>query len=240
MNTFKFDYYQYKKRISQNKSIPFSVLMIFIIVLSGIFFFFKPKEKQVFFYFVEVDCFISYTEAIECANEISSKNAGGYIYFHNTYHVLACVYPNKEDANKAKNNIESEYKNARILTLSSLEFNGKNLPKHQEDAINEVISANKTTLSKLYGLIKQLDNEFKHENAIEIEIKKLVEEYNKQTNNFKNIFRTNKDATRQKEIVVNISSSINDCLNCTNLSKSLKYNAIKIAILSYSFLECFC
>ena len=241
MSNYSFNYNQYKKRITKSSQMPFSVIFLLIIVLLGVACFIgNPKKRIETFYFLEVDCFFNYSDANACANEISALNAGGYVYFNGKYHVLACAYLNEADANKAKENIKQEYPNAQVFTLSTHKFNENNFTEKEVDEISTVINANYETIKNIYNLIIRCDTNTINENEIERELENLNKNYSNKVDGFKTLFRNNKKFTKEKELVSKFSSCLAQNSSLTNISQSLKYNLIKISILHYSFLECFC
>ena len=240
MTNYKFDYSQYKKRINNKTSLPFSIIIFLIIVLMGAICFICKPSNNVNFYFLEVNCFFSYSDANICANEITNLNAGGYVYFNGKYHVLACAYLNEKDATQAKENIKEQYPNAKVFKLSSTEFNKNSFKTKESDAICYAINANQKVIEKLFNLIVELDTNSLTEEQAKREIETLKNNYISSTDNFNTIFRTNKKLTKQKEKISSYVSTLKQLKHAENISQSLKYCLIKISILHYSFLEGFC
>ena len=232
MNNYNFDYYQYKQRINPKPKLHISVCVVIIIILTGLAFALKQNNSTIDFHFVETGNFINYKDANSHATELKQQNAGGYIYFDGTYHVLACAYLNEKDAKSVASNLSSQYEQSKYFSLSTRKFNAKSLTKTEQNAIIKVINANEKIINDYYSLT--LNNQ---ENPqLSLKLAQLHQFYIKETEDFLSLFKVNNKISTLNEKI----STIQDCLN-ENLDKyTMKYNLIKISITHYSFLEFFC
>jgi len=234
MNNYHFDYNQYKKKIHKPFNVSIIFLVVCILILTAVAGLVIKTPNYVEFYFVEVDRFLNYSEASSLAAEIQAQNAGGYIYFDNTYHVLANAYLTKEDAKKISLNLKEKYKNCCVFTLKTQKFN-KNMNKYEKNAVEEVISANEKIIENLYNLTIKSDSLEINQTQLKIEISNLKNSYQSDITSFNTTFKTNNKINTAKENIATIYKSLESDLN----GWKLKYNLINIIINHYSFLEFF-
>ena len=60
MNSYKFDYYQYKQRINPKSKLSISLCLVVIILLIGATCFLRQNSNKIEFHFVEVGTFFNY------------------------------------------------------------------------------------------------------------------------------------------------------------------------------------
>ena len=236
MNSYKFDYYQYKQRINPKSKLSISLCLVVIILLIGATCFLRQNSNKIEFHFVEVGTFFNYKDANSQAIELQQKNAGGYIYFDGSYHVLACAYINKEDATNVAKNLSNQYPSAKQLTISTKEFNSKGFTKKETQTIKKVISANDKVINDLYATMVDFETNVINDNQFNIKIQHLSNHYAQETKDFLSMFKVNSTISTLKEKI----STIQSCLDESLEGYKLKYNLIKIVITHYSFLEFFC
>lgn len=232
MQNYQFDYHQYKQKINKSPKVYFSVLLVFIILLTGIACFLLQKTDHVEFYFVNVESFYKYSDANKLASELQQKNAAGYVYFDDAYHVIACAYLNKEDANTVANHMKNEYKKTTVLTLKVKNFN-KNYKNKEKNAIKTTISANETAIKNFYENIIKYDKNEINKDKYELNLKKISATYSNECKEFLNVFKNHNNFLTAKQNIISIKNNLNE--NCTNWKA--KYNLVKICFEHYSFLE---
>jgi len=236
MNDFKFDYYQYKQRINPQQKLRISLCLVLIIILIGVVCLINQNTNTIEFHFVEIGTFLNYKEANTKALELQQRNAGGYIYFDGTYHVLACAYTNKEDAKAVATNISSDFPSAKYFCLTTKKYNLKSYNKTERTTIEKVITTNEKTISSLYNLMIEFEKNEISERQLTLKINQLNSSYVENTAEFMSIFKVNSQISTLKEKI----STIQSCLTESLEGYKLKYNLIKITISHYSFLEFFC
>lgn len=241
MQTYQFDYSQYKKRINKktnNSILP--VLIVIILLLLGLAVFLMPKKTSTIqYYFVEVDCVLKYSDANDIATEIQQQNAGGYVYFDGKYHILASFYLDIESAKQVAENISTEYPNAQVFTLESSEYiENSNLSSKQNEALSNLNNANVNLINALYNLTIKFDTVEISEKELAIDLTKLSNSYDNSAKYFYTQFRNNSKYEITKKYTAEIAASVKNLSEqSTNLSKMLKYELIKIVIQQISFLN---
>lgn len=231
MNNYTFDFCQYKQKINQKRKVHISVYIVIIILLIGMAFFVNQKNSTVDFHFVETGNFLNYKDANTHASELKQQNAGGYIFFDGTYHVLACAYLNEKDAKAVASNLNAQYEQAKYFSLSTKQFNQKNFNKAEKNTILKVINANEKVINDFYSLIMNETNTQKN-----LKLERLYHYYTNEIEDFFNLFKINSKISTLKEKIL----TIQDCLRENLDEYMMKYNLIKISITHYSFLEFFC
>lgn len=243
MNDYIFNYYQYKKSINKNNFFSFVFIFLVIILLLSACIFLKPKQTKITeFYFIEIEKFPTYQNALILSEKIASQGGAGYIFFDTTYHVFASFYSNKKDAENVLKNVLPEYKNSCIFTLSISHFQPpKKLTSAQNYAVENFLNETKKTIIQLEKIFVDFDKKVINFNNALITIKSIQGNYNSAHDNLIYNFKNNSKYNIAKKYAEQMYSSL---LNITNSSEEkftsiLKYETINFVINSYYFLGCF-
>ena len=243
MSDYVFNYYQYKNSIPKKNNFNFTIVFFVIIILLSLCVFLKPKPtKLVEFYFVEIDCFQTYQQAINLSNELTLFGGAGYIYFDGNYHVIASFHSSYDDAKSVCKNIKTEYKNSSIFTLSNSPFvEQKNLNISQNNSIKDFIkTAEKTILDMEKYLIMCSKKEIAF-NALSIALNETKKDFDLSYNSLLSSFKTNSKLNTMKEYANQISKSISDLCNTSeqNFLAKFRYQIVNIVVNYHHFLSCF-
>ncbi len=238
MQSYEFDYYQYRKKINTPKKTNFFLLSFFILILLGVAMFFYPNASaKNEYYFVEINSFLSYSEANDLANTISALNGAGYVYYDGTYRVFASFYPRKKDAESVCENLKSDYPTVTIYTLECNKFYKLNdLSNDQNKCVENLLSANHNLINAVYKCIINFDTNEINVNELLLNLKNLKSDYQKFSDDFFEQFNTNSKYNKAKKYVAKIESATNffDELkkeeNDHIVSQKLKYTLIDIVI----------
>lgn len=227
MDNYIFDYDQYKKRINKPKKNGFVYIVISIILLLFVALTLKPSDitKQEF-YFVETGEFITYKEAQEHASILQEKGGAGYIYYKNSYHVLAGFYIDYDSAKSVVENIQNKFENATIFTHESNKFiQKKALSSKQNNILKDTIISNENLIENLYNLIIKIDKKELNDSQIKIEIENLKNDYKIVHEKYFETFKNEKNLRITFENIDSIYSSVLDVKNLnfsTNFSSKIK------------------
>lgn len=239
-SNYNFDYYQYKKKITAKNKISFSVIFLFIILLSGLFVFLKPikNNNTIEFNFVEIGCYSSYKQALELANKCQTEGAAGYIYYDSNYHVLANFYLTETDANSVVENLLNDYNNSKVFSIES--NNNKSTINNNEDLKN-LNTCTINTINNLTNLSIDYDKNELNFNQVKNKLTNLYENFKSSNNSFLAEFKTSfklnsakENSSKIEQNLLELSSS-----NEENFNQLFKYKLIDIVINYSSFLDCF-
>ena len=247
MQSYEFDYNQYRKKLNPTKKTSILILSFLILISLGLAMFLYPKiNKQDEYYFVEINSFLTYNEATNLASTISSLNGAGYVYYDGKYHVFAQFYPNKKDANTVCENLKSDYPTCTVYTLKCNKFNKiKNLTDNQNKSIENLLNANISLMNSVYKSIISFDkNEIKL-NELLLNLENIKSDYKKYSNEFFNQFNTDTKYSKAKKYVAKINeftdffSELKNEQNEQTISQILKYKLIDMVINHTSLLASF-
>lgn len=243
MSNYSFDYSQYKNKIYKKNPYSFTLIFLLIIILLGLCVFLKPiNNKHYKYYFVEVDCFQTYKDALMLSNSLQERGGAGYVYFDNSYHVLASFYVEYDDAKMVANNIKNEYSNAKVFTIETKKFiNNTNLNSAQNKAVKNLLETTKEQIVKLEKFSNKYDIKKLSYTELSIHLKNLQKDYDERQNNFITAFKSYSKYNLAKEYLEEINTSLKAISNESeqNISKALRYHTINIVINRYQFLSCF-
>lgn len=244
MQTYNFDYYQYKKKINKKSKLAFPFLIIIILILLITAMLVKPKNLgEIEFYFVEVGSFATYKDAYTLSLEIQQKGGAGYVHFDGEYRVLASYYSTETEAESVVKNLSSDYPKAIVYALSSVKkVNTNNLNSNLAECVLELSNFCLKNIDSISDLILQHDKSEMQTSTLKLELKKLATEFEEPYNNFINL--TKKDANQNvaKDYLTTIYStlsSMQDFETAEYANAKLKYDLIKIIVNYCSFIESF-
>ncbi len=242
MSDYKFNYIEYKKTIGKKSSPTIIILTFVIIFLFGIALFLHPSNNGTYeFYFVQVDSFETYSQANNLSQELQTNNAPGYIFYEGKYRVLASFFTNYDDAEKVAKNLETNYKNATVFTITSKQINKNNYNFDPNKTIKNLILSTNKIINKLNDLNISFDKQDITYNEVSIKLIELERENDKIYNDFYNFFKKDYTLNSAKKYAQNINLSLQFLKECKeqNISYNLKNELIKIVINHSSFLSCF-
>ena len=233
---------QYYKQKTK-KQVNITILIFLIIILLAIaIFLINKKEKKTYFYFLQADEFINYKDATNLAYELQSRQGAGYIYYDGTYHVLISYYSTKEDAESVLQNIKNEYLNATIFNISTALFRENSIYTDEENkVIKNLILTNESLIEQSSSQILSYDKNEISSNVLQINMKRILDEYEKIFENFKNKLKNNKKYTIFLKKTTKIYENYKNLYELTKnnfQSYQLKYELIAIVNNHASFLSC--
>lgn len=236
MENYTFDLKEYRKKIVHRRTMPISIIALFIILLIGLAFFLIPKKYSTSkFYFVEINSFLNYSSASELSSEIQSRGGAGFIYYDGSYHVLACYYPTKSEAEAVVENLSTDY-SARIYTLETKKFTKSNsFSKEENLAIEKMINKNIETINSLYASILKIDKGEISLSSFKVYMQDTISNYESSLKEFKNF----QSLVNYSKYLNKISDSLNSTLSAieSNENYKLKYNLIDIVVNHSKFLS---
>ena len=232
-------YYKQKNK----KQISITILIFLIIILLAVaVFLIERKEKKTYFYFLQANEFVNYKDATNLASEIQARQGAGYIYYDGTYHVLISYYSTKEEAESVLENVKSEYSNASVFDISASTFReNTNYTDEENKEIKNMILTNEGLIERTYTQVLSYDKNEISINILQTNTKNILDEYEKNFENFKNKLKNNK----KYAIFLKKTTKIYD--NYKNLYEhtknefqpyQLKYALIGIVTGQISFLSC--
>lgn len=238
MQSYQFDYYQYKKKINKPKTTGFVLLSFLILIALGLAMFLYPNSLgKNEFYFVEINSFLSYNEANDLANTISSLNGAGYVYYDGKYHVFASFYPSKKDAETVCENLKSNYPLASVYTLECDKFYRlKSLSDNQNKSIENLLSATLDLINSIYKCIINFDTDEISINQLFFNLDDIKSEFIKYSDDFFDRFKTDSKYNKAKKYVAKIVDTtdyfeeLKEEANEQSVSQKLKYKLIDIVI----------
>lgn len=243
MQTYTFNYKEYKKRISKKHNYSFLFITALIIVLIVIAYFIKPDNSKVDkFYFARINTYLTYSEASKMSAEIQSRGGAGYIHFDGRYHVIASFYNNEEDTIIVVNNLKTDYPYASVYSIDVKKFyNIKNFSASQNKSTANSISGCLNIINKMYSLLLQHDKSEININTLTLNLTNLKKDLDDIYNDFASTFKGNKNANIIKaiEVLDEIKTSINTIKNSLDENFKLKYELVSIIFNYSSFLACF-
>jgi len=241
MNTF--NYYLYKKRINKIFKINFLFVLILMFLFISLSVFFKPTQIKSYFYFIEIDNFATYSNALNLANEIKNKNGAGYIFYEKNYKVLATFFTNKKDAEKVASNLKEMYSNSKVFTLKvSKNLKLFSFTKKQKEIVEKLKNETSKTISFLSSSSILLDTQELSFNKFNYKQTEALKQFNSCYEKFSNSFKQNSVYNSAKKYLNNIKMSftgLNEIDNISQLSLNLKFHLVDIVINYVSFLNCF-
>lgn len=241
---YQFSAKEYHKKIyGKSFGLPFAALIFIIIILVGVAFLFKPKQKFEYFYFVEINEFLTFADANALANEIQTKNGAGYIYFDGSYHVLANFYLTSEDAETVVDNLKTEYSTAKILKLQQKKFvESKNLTSAQNDCTKALIKQAEESIKSVYNNILQFDKNEINEAQLKTNFISIASSFENVYGDFISAFSANSKFNKAKDYALKINDALNNLKDVTakeNFNSKMKFEMINFAICFYNTLNCF-
>lgn len=236
MQTYEFNYNEYKKKSKRGKSHSLLIIAILIIVLISMCIFLNPTNATNKYYFVRINTYLTYKEANNAATELHSRSAGGYIHFDGRYHVLASFYPSKAEAEAVLSNISHLYPHADIYTLEA-----RSLDRSTNDIILDVVACQIDTISSIYKLILELDQGQISAGQVNSTIKHISSHFSSKQADFVSFHKTTKkpNIINCANILDNISNSLENISTITpqpNLYQ-YKYELMNIIFNHLSFLD---
>lgn len=243
MTLYKFDYKQYKKNLNKKNNFFFTICIIIIISLISLLTFLKPKDsKNYLFYFVEINSFETYSQALSLSTEIKEKGGAGYIFLQNRYRVLACFYSTKKEAQNVVSNLKTEYKTACVFALNS--STKKTLTflqnkQHCTEKIIQTVNHFTATLSKLSISIDKLELT---STKIKTTLHNISVDFNNLYSDFLKNYKTDSKYNVAKKHLANIKSTLENLNNIAtenNFNYMFKYYIIDIVINFSSFINCY-
>lgn len=242
-NNYTFNFKEYKSHIKSNSKFSFLFIFLTIIILLSACVFLRPKKSNLHeYYFVEIDNFQTYQNALNLSQTIKQSSGAGYIYFDGVYHVLASFYSKHDSAEKVVDNLKSEFKNVKVFTIKSKKFFKSSSLNNKQNACV------KNYLEKLNEIIFHLDNicinfETKissHKKSI-VDAKNLMEQYNEIYNDFISNFKTNSKHNITKKYAKEICTSFTTITSCSeqDFSCVIRNETINIVVLKTQIEKCF-
>lgn len=233
-NNYQFNYYQYKKTITQKNNFSFTIIFLLIIFLTAACVIIAPKRKVVNeFFYVEIDNFQTYNEAISLSSELQKSGTGSYIFFDKSYHVLVSFYSSKNDAEKVCENIKNSHPNSQVFSINFPQFyHQKSLKKSQNLAIENLLNLTKKIISQLEHLSNNFDRQTISYAEVNNSIKNYLDDYTSTYEELLENFKTNSKFNKVKEYSEEIQTSLQSLTKkeADKLSVSLRYELISITI----------
>ena len=247
MQSYEFDYSQYRKKINQPKHTSLCLLSFLIIICMGLAMFLYPNSiKKNEYYFVEINSFLTYSEANNLGNLISSVNGAGYVYYDGKYHVFAAFYPSKEDAETVCENLKPDYPTCSVYTLKCDKFHKiKDLTENQNKSVENLLNANISLMNSVYKCIINYDTNEINYNQLLLNLENIKSDYQKFSEEFFNQFNAITKYNKAKKYVTKIVEfteffdELKSEQNEQTVSKLLKYKLIGMVINHSSLLESF-
>ena len=238
MQSYEFDYCQYRKKINSPKKSRLFLLFFLILIALGLAIMLYPNLiKKDEFYFVEISSFLSYSEANNLANTVSMLNGAGYVYYDGKYHVFVSFYPSKKDAETVCENLKSDYPLASVYTLECDKFYRlRSLSNNQNKSIENLLSANWDLINSVYKCIINLDTNEININQLFLNLENIKSDYQKYSEDFFDHFKINSKYNKAKKYVakiIDITDYFDELKEETNeqsISQKLKYKLIDIVI----------
>lgn len=208
---YNFNYLQYKKTLNRKNNFSFTLIFLIIILLLGFCVYLAPKPKSTNnFYYVEIDNFQTYKEAINLSNQLQKSGCLGFIYFATSYHVLVSFYSSFENAEKVSENLKNDYKNTKVFSINFPLFNEKkNLTNNQNLSVKKVMATTKKVILELESLANDFDTQKVTHNEAKILTKNYIDEYSSAYEDFLVNFKTNSKHNKVKNYLQNILNSLN-------------------------------
>ena len=217
MQTYSFNYSQYKKKIPTKSKLSFLLLFVIISLLISLTIFFKPKNtSSLDFYFVEITSFQTYKEASELSAEIQKKGGSGYIYYDGKYRVFASYYTSEKDAETVVNNISNDYKSANIYKLSTKKDIITPFSKKENFLISEISKSVLSSIDSITKLIIEFDKNKISSSSLKIELSKLSIRFDEKYQEFIDYTRNNSKRNVIKEYISTINTCFIDSLAFEN------------------------
>lgn len=241
MQNYQFDYVQYKKKINKKSVCLIPILLILNFILLVVAFYLTTSSNEQEFYFVQIDEFATYKDANTLACEIQGKNAGGYIYYDGTYHVLASFYLLKDDAESVSTNLKNDYPNACVFSISTpKKIYATSLSNKQHACANEFCLNSLSAIQQLADLSIKYDCSEISFSELSVKIKDLSSSLRKSKDNLSAELSSPKYALAIKH-AEEIAICLEELEETTEqeMSKQIKYELIKLVINYSSFLSAF-
>ncbi len=232
-------YYKQKNK----KQISITILIFLIIILLAVaVFLIERKEKKTYFYFLQANEFVNYKDATNLASEIQARQGAGYIYYDGTYHVLISYYSTKEEAESVLENVKSEYSNASVFDISASTFReNTNYTDEENKEIKNMILTNEGLIERTYTQVLSYDKNEISINILQTNTKKILDEYEKKFENFKNKLKNNKKYAIFLKKTTKIHENYKNLYEYTKNEfqpYQLKYELASIVNYHVSFLSC--
>ena len=241
ISNYEFDYNQYKKRTIKNNGVPFVILLLIIILLTGLAVFIKPiKTSNYEFYFVKANSFSTYSQANIFAQEIQKSGGAGYIHLDKKYHVIINFYQNKKDAESVAENLKNDYQNIEVYTISAKKFkNLQNLSKNQNKSIENLSNFTINLIQTLSILSIQFDKKEINHNQLNTKLNSIHDDFCDFNNEFINQFKTNSKFNVCREYSHNIKNDLKILAEIyeENCNQQFKYLISDIVCNYCSFLD---
>ncbi len=245
MQTYIFDYNEYKKRTKKKFNFSFIILTLFIIALLITACFIQPKKQKTVYYFVSANSFFNYTDASKLSNEIQARSGAGYIHFDGKYHILVAFYTNKDDANSVVENIKEDYPTASVFSLELDKFyTNKKLTKSQNKLIKNISTNISSNIDTLYEYFLKYDKNEINLSQLSIIASNIEEDFTDLYNNYIDSFKSTKYSFSSTSLdylnkIKNSIISIKTACKSDYISYELKYNLVCMSVNYSSFLSCF-
>jgi len=242
-NKFNYNYFLYKKTLNKKNSFVFILIILLIVLLVVSSFFVKPqKTKYSEFYFVEIDNFQTYKEAINLSQILQEKEAAGYIFFDEKYHVFASFYSTKNQAKKVCENLKNEYPNSQVFTIKSTCYSKQiNLNSKHNKSIENFIKFTNKSIFQINDLSMQFFTKKTSFGKLKTHLTNHIKEFESYYYEFKKSFQTNSKFNQTKEYANNIYSSLLNLINSNehNITLNLRFETVQIAVLYSKLCSCF-
>lgn len=227
MQNYIFNNSQYLKRINKPKKFIFTILISLIIILTFIFSHIKTNSQTVNFYFIQVEKFSNYKDALNFKIETEKESKKTlFIYFDNYYFLLHSFHTNYKITTEELKKFPNK-NNVKILTISASKFSSKKtLTSDQNLYIKNALK----TLQNLNNLTSEFATKERSQILEKVEyftsiIKDII----------KNFYTTFKSDTKFNEIVkilTKIKNFLQEILssNIENFPNAFQYSFINIAM----------
>lgn len=241
-NKYVFDSKKYKSSITSKNNFHFSIMFFVIIILLGACVFLQPKQTEMLeFYFIEIDKFQTYQNALNLSQEINSVGGAGYIYFDGKYHVLASFYSDYDNAETVLESLKNDYPSSNILTISTKPYSLKsNLKSIQNSAVENVINKSEDLVIQVEQLSNKYDRDEVTLSSLQLQLKNLYDDFHSSYDNFMTQFKTNSKYNVAKDHLSKMQKSISTLSNESGLTTAnLRYELVSFVINRCQFLSCF-
>jgi len=190
--------------------------------------------------------FLTKTQATEFANDLRSKNSGGYVYeLNNKYYVICSIYEHENDAKSVLDNIINNLPSAEIIPITIENVNLSTLSNQNiKKSFLNVFSKIKQTYLELYDISVSLDTSIYSETKALLESSKILEELQSTLDSIPTGSSASEGAYSIiiKTKLKNINSYLNDLINFSSsenytLSAKIKDTYINIVFENINLVE---
>lgn len=141
--------------------------------------------------------------------ELQSQNGAGYIFeSENLFHLIASIYENQNDAEKVKNNLETNGVFAEVLKIELPETKIKgNFSTEKREILNKVLRSDFDTFKALYDVAISLDTNVFDKTKAKLQCNTTFSNHISIKTNFQTFFKEDLNNDVFKKINENLQST---------------------------------